>query len=1618
MDVEAVQAYRLDTIATLRRLLPYVEGDRRQQNEAFFDELLAEDPPLSDDKWGRAAFITGVYARWIGHRPLNEEEREAFWDAIVWAVSYEEAVRPRMSGDRLRDLVRFLSAVASDEGFIEMALKDLIDLAPQLRPASAEILRVQLAPLDPGAKAPDLQGLLEERAAAAATSIMPKPEDVPGPLGIIIRFWRLLDRKHEHKNRDNLDLALAEPSSAQAVRVISQLGGITLRNIVYRMAVRDEQFTEDELHLAVQLADSVIESTSPDHQKHAREAARNKLLMNVVTRLRLGTAHPESVADEIEAFESSIDAEGRETLDTWNAFTQLLTHALRQRRLAGSPDSLAAQGWLSLVAKSRSRISRRAQDALANEVRQHGVEASFALRQIEVEESLTPTVDRGPEAPLGFLGDDFRQELERSIRDEDIDKTVGILVERRGPLLAALSRALGSSAFREYQQPRGRYRIARSRQETDPFPRALSNLESDRPEDARKALSIFEESRRLAQHPDYANLAREWALYARARVEGAFGVAAEWQAARESQQASWEELWNLAVFYLRQGSPADALDVLRPGVNSLKAPMSHLSFALYCATQLYEQLEPAPENSDFRAIADFLLANLARMPLAHCYLAWLLVAAEVKERGDLITQARILSTYQRISLEPLEVPAPTSRLDESQAEGLRQRLQTLNLEETWRLWVNDFAHRNPGFYRGWQWVSEADERAGQLDDAEYALRRPVDLQVKEVQRRKRRGEAPQLRFLRANLTRLFEFYRRNALNSRAEVAFQIYYQQMPEVWDAGDAGNFHLINLTRVHLDKVRQRHEAQTKQETPTTRQESIDVWMALASDLSEVHELRQLVRLRDRVGAALTLLPQAGVIQDKVKAVQRMTERLAQLDSETWGATQLVSEIADLNDEIENAVTLVESEPVLRPLTPLVAAARRSLHALSRQHAAFPVLEFGAEPLGAGLARDADETALVLGLTNPGPGRLRDIEISCEGDHVSPRGAASIAALAPGTDEVVALPIYFAKELPATRPTEDCRVTARYAWGLVGDLTAEAAIRAPVFSFVEYLHAHGIAGYEFPVPYVFGAIDTTKHDPRLFQGRSEHLRFVRENLAGARTTGTPLYFHGVRKVGKTSLLLRVASDLRASGLLAAVVDLTFIRADSQPLEQVVNSLTRRILIDAAAAGLECGVMEPVGASSQNPVADLEPFFEELGGRNSGSKIVLLMDEFYTIVDTSTTAMLDLFRRLHQQDVVRFIFSSWLRPKPLQAACPDTQLFPLVDRAVDFLRYDEVAAVLREPVSDYGIDIPEATVRALVAQSAGNPYWVQKLAFHGVNHLSTERRTVLTPQDVDELAQDLASDPANFDPSVLSPFVVHPEERRAAIALAKNLDPDAGTMPVDHAISLLGEAMVQTLEDKHIVQLKGDSLAIRGRMLATYLRERPLKQERWRAAVKGEATVGIFVDIENVLDGSLDVSIQRLGRCLLEYAAKFGRVLCAWVAANPKNLRDPFEVKLTLEEMGFQVRFPRSEVLNPSLPTKDVADFVLVECITDEMDHSRPDTFIIVTGDRAFFEKINALLDHHFVVRVAARGATLSDRQTSMSTAYKDFFVRRDRERRAAGFTDTDFFLDDVDDLVRACRS
>jgi hypothetical protein len=196
--------------------------------------------------------------------------------------------------------------------------------------------------------------------------------------------------------------------------------------------------------------------------------------------------------------------------------------------------------------------------------------------------------------------------------------------------------------------------------------------------------------------------------------------------------------------------------------------------------------------------------------------------------------------------------------------------------------------------------------------------------------------------------------------------------------------------------------------------------------------------------------------------------------------------------------------------------------------------------------------------------------------------------------------------------------------------------------------------------------------------------------------------------------------------------------------------------------------------------------------------------------------------------------------------------------------------------------------------------------------------------------------------------------------------------------------------------------------MLANYLRSRLVEVPPQPPRSAAHRKTGIFIDIENLLDTiPKDVAPKAACEALTRHAVQFGKVVCRWACAHEGNFANPVRIRLAVESAGFNFRPPQTELSRPGISKKDLADFVLLRCIDEELEHTMPDVFLIVSGDRGYYEKVDWLLKKGFTVRMVSA-------KHKLASVYVELAEQRLRERLMAGFSESDFFVDEVADIFK----
>lgn len=401
---------------------------------------------------------------------------------------------------------------------------------------------------------------------------------------------------------------------------------------------------------------------------------------------------------------------------------------------------------------------------------------------------------------LSFFSEEQRVEFFASLRGARLETISHLLQDVRKPLLAALRQELLAGREMEYQAPRRPIRLGKK--QANRFGEARRLLASSHSSEQQAGLLLFEQGARETTHPDYQQLAREWMLYARAVAQGGHRAVNGWESDLRHEKTSWEERWNLSLFYWQTGHLEEPLRILKPGLDELRSPVAHLRFALACALDLLEKPQHKASAAQQEALV-FLLAHLEHWPHPLSCLAWLALAHEMHGPLHPRQQSQRLSTFQELVERPVNLPDPRMDLSETQVAALVEALvERAGCEEAWLFWINDYAERHPRKYPAWIRLAEVSEHLRRLETAELALQHIVEIQYHNDYAHYQEGTPlPRAEYLRRNLERLFEFYQRHGLVAQGAEAFRSCYPSLSHLWDTHEPANHRLISLTRPYLE-------------------------------------------------------------------------------------------------------------------------------------------------------------------------------------------------------------------------------------------------------------------------------------------------------------------------------------------------------------------------------------------------------------------------------------------------------------------------------------------------------------------------------------------------------------------------------------------------------------------------------------------------------------------------------------------------------------------------------------------------------------------------------------------------------------------------------------------------
>lgn len=247
----------------------------------------------------------------------------------------------------------------------------------------------------------------------------------------------------------------------------------------------------------------------------------------------------------------------------------------------------------------------------------------------------------------------------------------------------------------------------------------------------------------------------------------------------------------------------------------------------------------------------------------------------------------------------------------------------------------------------------------------------------------------------------------------------------------------------------------------------------------------------------------------------------------------------------------------------------------------------------------------------------------------------------------------------------------------------------------------------------------------------------------------------NAARQAGKTTLFQEVVAELEQSGpYLGVLLECNGLSLDPPPLlyEQITTRL-RKTLGARNFAGPLSDLVRTASIQHHHAFAD---YLGELA-RLSGQSVVLIIDEFDALPEPVLVPLLGVFRSLYHHRLE----PAYHAPKSvilvgvhdIQTLLGGTQSpFNIADQfTVPYFTADEVRDLLSQHAAETGQPIAAEVIAGIAAETAGQPFLVNRLGQILTQDLVPDRARAITPIDLQHAVARLLSENNTHFSSILS---------------------------------------------------------------------------------------------------------------------------------------------------------------------------------------------------------------------------------------------------------------------------
>ncbi len=1026
--------------------------------------------------------------------------------------------------------------------------------------------------------------------------------------------------------------------------------------------------------------------------------------------------------------------------------------------------------------------------------------------------------------------------------------------------------------------------------------------------------------------------AEEWDAFLAASLGRLSEAASTW---RKIKNPSPEVSWNLAIFEATQ--PFTRHLAWRPLEHSLSTYQSSPLWALHALYHAIKTLTDAGASEEARrASRDFVIRWGPEVPDGRLLLASLALM-DAETEADYNNALEAFSRWQLLGDSPALIPVMSRRT----VAETRQRIQELRRDNRYsRHWLllilcgaAGATDNNSLSVVHLKAACEVAEQLGEDAIARSAHERAVEMALNQHSH-PRAGTEEAVR-------KTFEMTCIAALTFARKTRDQRLARQVRSALQ--EAGGEWTNRTTELLTELLGEPEGSRSRPASIAVQSVPIPPALAeLAQPFNAAHAPADIVRLRPRMISALTIVGANEETTRLVNEVMADFERLSR-GVEMREAHELLQSIAAYANDLDK----LHGRSGDNSLTAMLKAVERAriFAADQVEDAPSPVVEVA--PGWRGIAMEAERPQIVLRVGAPAQDEVTNVAISAGMEPVQ------LGRLAAGVERTVAV----VADLERDGREAEASLIVTWTWGMVADRSRTIRLRLPVVSWGGMLGDAGVAGLAIPNRFVVGE---PLHDDQLssglFQGREDHLEHI-DAAYGTALPAQPTCFHGIRKVGKSSLLNRVVRQLESAGRVVVSISAQGLQPGEQDQEAIVSNICRRMA--KATPSLFAGTEVPNRVD--NGIAFLEDFLEIFARRGveySHVAPVLVIDEFHCLYKPEMAGVLDVFRMNAESRQVGFVFAATEGPSGLPS---ETSLL-LTPRRVEFLTEREVSALVNAVFADTPMVVSSDVREQLFDASAGHPNFTAAIARRALDAANDGMRNVLCTNDISLSASEISRTRSEmFAQSWFDPVILSERDRAAAVDLAFTVKEPRGWMDLRDVTTRLGEGgmgVLFRLTSAYVLESvdtpAGRSVRIRGGALESYLQMQH-GVTLTPSPDSARLTVGIFLDVENLIRGaaSPEELVDRLERFGNRFGAVQVRVTAATQGALARAGWQPHRVEAAFNAAGWQFRQPPRALAGK----ESIADNVLSPIVTQSAEQYNLAEIILGSGDHSFIPVAQALI-------------------------------------------------------------